>query len=377
MSKWLLRGALVLAWLGPMGCADTKFESAPNATCVQYQRDFGQGGCVVTPSGYQFNYRVTSGEVDMLFVDDNSGSMYPEQVEMANRFPGFLDSIYRLDYRIAVITTDIYNNGGGFLSFPNGGKYLSNKSRVIDAKHNENITQFQNTIKRSETIDCDTFRIKYPGADDPDWCPSGDERGIYAMNLAIARGDQRSFFRSGGHLAVVILSDEDERSNGGNFSGFELQELDTPLSFVQRTKTYLGATKSVSVHSIIIRPGDTYCHSLQNSQSGVKGFYGYSYAALSNPDQALRNAGNIVGGELGNICSSNYTTELGNIAARLNQHQPPVLPCMPENGQVQVSYDPSPGVAISYSIDSSRRLHLSPVPTAGQHVNLSFKCKYL
>ncbi len=370
MNKWLIRGLLFSALFGPIACSDNSFNSAPNAVCAAIKRDFGSGGCVYTPSGYQFNYSVTSGEVDMLFVDDNSGSMYQEQVKMADRFPGFLDSIYRLDYRIAIITTDIYNNGGGFLDFPNGSKFLSNVSRAIDAKHTENISYFQTTIKRQETLNCDSSGYQN--------CPSGDERGIYAMNLAIARPEQKSFFRTGGHLAVVILSDEDERSNGGNFQDYPLETLDTPLSFAQRTRQFLGTTKSVSVHSIIIKPGDTNCFNIQNSQAGMKGFYGYAYAALSQPSAEFRAAGNIGDGELGSICSTNYTTELGNIAARLNQHKPPVLPCVPENNQIAISYDPAAGQQITYTINpATRELILSTTPQAGQKVNLSFSCKQL
>ena len=276
MNKWLIRSLLFSAAMGPIACSDSAFQSAPNATCVQYQRDFGAGGCAATSNGYHFSYRVTSGEVDMLFVNDNSGSMYQEQVKMAERFPGFLDSIYRLDYRIAIVTTDIYQNGGGFLTFPNGSKFLANTSRLMDGRHSENIGHFQNTIKRQETLNCDLSGYQN--------CPSGDERGIYAMNLAITRPDQRSFFRAGGHLAVVILSDENERSSGDPniHPDYPIQRLDTPLSFVENTKQYLGTTKSVSVHSIIIRPGDAECFNLQNSQgSGTKGYYGTYYAQLS------------------------------------------------------------------------------------------------
>lgn len=368
MSRWFWRIVAVLFWLGPLGCSNVKFKSSPNPTCQQYAREFGPGGCVLNPDGiFSFNYSVTTGEVDILFVDDNSGSMYTEQTEMANRFPGFLDSIYRLDYRLAMITTDITANGGGFLSFPNGQKTIANSSRQQDATHQENIDHFQKTIKRPETLTCDSSGYQS--------CPSGDERGIYALNLAIERSDQRSFFRSGGHLAVVILSDEDERSNGGNIAGHPLEALDKPLSFVQRAKQFLGATKTVSVHSIIIRPGDSGCHTTQNSQANVRGDYGYSYAELSEPSTDLKNEGPIVDGVLGSICSNNYTTELGDISAKLKQHLEEIqLPCSPLDGDVKLSYEPSPG-PIVYSIDSTNRLHLNPVAPVGTKVNLSYRCK--
>lgn len=336
--------------------------------CQAYQSEFGTGSCVLTPEGYnQFRYTVTVGEVDILVIDDNSGSMYPEQVEMANRFPGFLDSLVRLDYRIAITTTDVKNNGGSFLNFPNGQKYIYNSSRVADSRHYDNIDLFQRTIKRPETELCDSSGYTN--------CPSGDERGIYAMNLAIERSDQRSFFRPGGHLAVIVLSDEDERSNGGQITGYPLENFDLPETFVSRTKQFLGATKSVSVHSIIIKPNDTQCFDIQNSQTGVRGYYGYKYAELSSPTAALKGESNLMTGTLGSICSNNYTTELGSIANRINQTVKSIqLPCHPVDDEVEVVFDPSPSQQIYYTIGSDNRLELTPAASAGTKVSLKYKC---
>lgn len=361
----------MLAWTGPViGCSGVAFDTKPNKLCEQYNSEFGSSGCVVRPDGFnQFNYTVTTGKVDIVIVDDNSGSMYTEQVEIADRFPGFLDSISRLDYRLAIITTDVTTNGGGgFLSFPNSEKFLYNTSRSMDARHSDNITQFQNTIKRPETLACDSSGYTN--------CPSGDERGIYALNQAIERADQRSFFRPGGHLAVVVLSDEDERSNGGQFPGYPMETLDQPVSFAARSKQFLGISKSVSVHSIIIAPGDTQCFNTQNSQPGVKGFYGYNYAALSLPDNNLKSQSNLMDGVIGSICSSNYTAELGNIAAKLNDTVKVIqLPCRPHEDKVDVAFDPVPAQQIYYSIDADNRLNLNPAAPAGTKVSLSYKCK--
>lgn len=367
---WTWRLLAILAWVGPIGCSDVAFESLPNSTCLQFQREFGANGCVPdNGTGFNnFNYKVSVGEVDIVFVDDNSGSMYTEQVEMANKFPGFLDSIFRLDYRLAIMTTDVTSNAGGFLSFSNGAKVLANSSRSKDATHSQNITMFQQSIKRSETLTCDTSNYSN--------CPSGDERGIYALNASLERGDQRSFFRPGGHLAVVILSDEDERSNGGNIPGYPLETLDLPLTFAQRTKQFLGQTKTVSVHSIIIKPNDASCLSAQNNQAGVKGYVGNLYAQLSQPNNQLRAAGNLVDGALGSICSTNYTTELGNIAAKINQTLKTVqLPCRPFDDVVNVSFDPAPAQQIYYTIDADNRLQLSSPAEAGTQMTLAYKCK--
>jgi len=359
---------LFLLSLAP-ACTDVSFEALPNPTCVQYAREFGPEGGILNPNGYyEFKYSVTTGEVDILLVNDNSGSMYPEQVEMAQRFPGFLDSIYRLDYHLAMVTTDTASNGGVFLKFPNGASFLANSSRTMDAVHATNISFFQQTVKRPETLTCDSSGYTS--------CPSGDERGIYALNLAMDRADQKSFFRPGGHLAVIILSDEDERSNGGLIPGYPLENYDLPQSFVSRAGQALGASKSVSVHSIIIRPGDASCFSAQNSQSGVKGYYGTQYAALSSPGADLLAAGPIKQGTLGSICSSNYTAELGQISNYVNQATNHIqLPCKPMDGVVQVAFDPAPSGGVSYSVDQSNLLTLSPSAPAGTKVSLEYRCQ--
>ncbi len=373
MKSWIWRILVMLAWMGPVGCSNVGFESKPNRICVQYQNAFGPAGCVLDPSGFNvFNYHVNVGEVDILIVNDNSASMHKEQSEMAARFPGFLDSIHRLDYRIGMITSDWRPeaNGGGLLTFPNGQKMLANSSRLMDTTHSNNIGYFQTTVKRQETLDC------YASGYDPSVCPTGDERGIYALNLALDRPDQRGFFRPGGHLAVIILSDEDERSNGGNFSGYPLESYDLPLTFVSKTKQILGATKTLSVHSMIIRPGDYACFNAQNQQANVKGFFGNLYAALSMPNNELKAAGQIIDGTLGNICSNNYTNELGDIAAKINQTLRMIqLPCQPYQNDVQVSFFPIPGEQIYFSVDADNRLQLSPPAPAGTTVSLSYKCK--
>ena len=371
MKHWIWQILALLVVLGPVGCTDVAFKSRTSQACLQFQQDFGGTDCSVDPNGLtSFHYSLNVGVVDILVVDDNSTSMYPEQSEMALRFPGFLDSVSRLDYRLAIITTDWKKDPGGFLSFPNGQKSIANASRIIDATHTSNISQFQATIKRDETVKCEAS-----GFTDPN-CPTGDERGIYNLNKALERSDQRAFFRPGGHLAVIILSDEDERSNSGGFSGYPLEELDQPLKFVQNTKLILGATKTVSVHSIIIRPGDVSCFNTQNQQPGVKGFYGTLYSQLSLPGSDLKAAGNIIPGGTGSICSSNYTTELGDIASKINQTLKTIqLPCRPDQDHVDVTFTPAPVDQIYYSIDVDNRLQLTPAAPAGTKVSLAYKCK--
>ncbi|MBX7231729.1 MAG: hypothetical protein K1X29_06550 [Bdellovibrionales bacterium] len=350
------------------GCSKVQFDSLPNPLCQRINNIYGADACILSKSGIAtLKYGMSFGSVDILIVDDNSGSMYTEQTEMANRFPGFLDSLSRLDYQLAIITTDVTNNAGQFISFPNGLKYIGNNSRVIDAKHYNNISQFQQTIKRPETFTCDTSGYTQ--------CPSGDERGIYALNKAISRTDQSGFFRFSNHLAVIILSDEDERSNGGQIQGYPIEELDLPKTFANNIKTYLGDTKTVSVHSIIIKPNDSSCFSQQNSQNRVKGEYGNYYAALSQPSFDIKSGGNILDGTLGSICSSNYTNELGNIANHVgNNVKTLALPCQPIDKLVDITFDPAPNYPVTYSVDDYQRLTFNQYIAPGTELKIELHC---
>lgn len=356
------------------------FSALPAPSCVAMNAAHGANSCVQNPSGVQnYDYTVATGDVDILFINDNSGSMYTEQQKMANQFPGFLDSIHRLSYQIAITSTDVSGGAEGqdgrFFSFRSGLKVLKNSSRIKDSTHYENIPLFQNTIKREETLRCPN----QPG------CPSGDERGIYAAVRSLERVENRDFFRPSGHLAIVVLSDEDVRSSGGGAPGSEVNggpispsymatEKDLPEALVAKAKEILPPTKNFSVHSIIIRPGDTICHYNQNNQGGgVKGFYGTQYARLSNPTGALMALGPIKPGTLGNICSPNYTQEMGQIAQYLKTSELQ-LPCAPTSGTLRVTYlDPVPANQSEFLNDRNQIL-FSPALEAGHRVRLQFTC---
>jgi len=363
------------------GCSKVSFNSLPPEACSALNSSHGTSACTAGPQGTEnYKYTVATGSVDLLFIDDNSGSMYTEQAKMATQFPDFLDTISRLSYHIAITSTDVSNGGlgqdGRFFLFGNGGNVLSNSSRQKDSTHQQNISLFQNTIKRSETLTCPNGPA----------CPSGDERGIYAAVRALQRVENRDFFRADAHLAIVILSDEDERSSGGGAPGSEVNggaispdyratSNDLPETLVAVAKEVLPPTESFSVHSIIIRPGDTVCHTAQNSQGGgVKGFYGTQYARLSQAASSLMNLGPLKPGTLGNICSSNYTAEMGQIAQYL-MTSVIQLPCRPIDGTLRVTYMDSVAANQTEFVNANDQLQFSPALAAGSRVQLEFSCQ--
>jgi hypothetical protein len=129
------------------------------------------------------------------------------------------------------------------------------------------------------------------------------------------------------------------------------------------------------VHSIIIDPNDsTGCYADQNSQDGVKGFYGTQYARLSRPTSALMNLGPLKPGTVGNICSLDYTQQMGDIARYLKTAKVQ-LPCRPLDGSLKVTYLDSSAPNQNEFITASNELQFSPPIPAGSRVQLEFSCQ--
>jgi hypothetical protein len=380
--------SLVLVAAGIVaGCSDVGFKSVPKLSCSDIARDQNTT-CENKPNFVQVTFTFGVGDVDILFVDDNSGSMFMEQQKMANAFPNFLSTLSNLFYQIAIVTTDVSASPGNAAPRPangNGafqdGKFLvfqdeqkvSSGLTMIDRSTPNAESLFRGTIQRQESLDCDKSGFLAAA------CPSSDERGIYAANLAIKRGNKK-FFRPGAHLAVVVLSDEDERGQGGVKVGDpQLEADDLPVSLLTSLSEFYP-TKSLSVHSIVTN--DEACRKLQTqtSQYGGKptlGFIGLQYMALSSPTADLLSVGNLLNGVVGSICADNYVSQMGNVGLNIRDNTdnaPKQLACTPDPSEMKVVTNPT-GYEnqIQYSIDSQNRIVFSNLPT-GVKVSFSYEC---
>ncbi len=382
--KWNYGFILIaLAVYNYLGCAPIEFSRDPN-----YNKCQNSGIECQTENGldkFSYPFQAGSGTVDILIVDDNSGSMSFEQKHMAERFSTLLSSIKSLDYHIAITTTDISNpktnpprpinqNGalqdGNLIPFPNGQKFITR-----DTPDKENA--FLSIIKRPETETCETWLTstaarsmrKSNSAYQEQYlanCPSGDERGIYAANLAISKNDS-GFIREGAHLAVIFLSDEDNRSfghltlDGSQRDEYFLEDLDRPDIFVSGLRKKLGEQKTISTHAVVVRPGDTQCLRSQSGQLGtnkfgetiISGFEGKTYANLVK----------ITNGTLGDICSKDYAKELGVIGASIQKQNTIQLPCAdgtPKKVNIQPTGDTEP---INYTVVGSTVTFEKDIPS--------------
>jgi hypothetical protein len=376
--KILIAPALAAIYVG---CSPVNFAKDGEINRCQ---NFGQS-CIVQNGKDYFEYSVTAtgGLVDILIVDDNSASMYFEQARLATRLSNFIQNLenQKADYRIALTTTDISSsenpprainqNGalqdGKLIKFPNGEYFLTNTSGTLAQKDE----WFKQTISRQETISCETFiknnygKSGYSSSYDT-YCPSGDEKGVYAANLVV-KNNPGSFIRKDAHLAIIFLADEDEAvsydTNGTPVP--HLADLDQPDSLISNVSTVYGASKLLSAHSLVT--ASQACFTEQNNQMsayGIRGSYGWNYAKVSQKTQ----------GFIGDICAADYTTQLGQISTNiLNKVNSVPLACeKPTDLTVNISGQ----TGVTYTV-SGRELKFSQQLAPGTTASLKYTCETL
>lgn len=366
-----------------VACSPVKFNKvAGENDCANVG---GQAACIQSCDAngacfadYDIKKQVGKGVADILFIDDNSGSMSPEQQRMADSFPTFMSSISATDYRVAITTTDVtgvsrasgqpvspYPAGrdGSLVDFGSGaGKFLTPTSGNVDAL-------FKGQIKRQETLTCEASNYSSGS------CASADERGIYAAYLAAAKNES-GFIRSSGHMAIIVLADEDVRSNlycdgksssTACLSNFNLQTQDKPAFFLEDFKKRFP-NKTISVHSIIVN--DSSCQSAQTGQLGnpnIVGSIGTQY----------RNLSQMTGGVVGSICASNYQSQLGTIGSMItDQINNIAFACAPYQGQFALYINGSPANSSQYTVDQSKWvIDFTTALSANTQIQLTYKCK--
>ena len=359
-----------------IGCSPVKF-ALDDSKCKDK-------GCVVINGQYSFNYSVTAGlgKVDILIVNDNSASMSFEQARLAPRFANFISDLdtRNIDYRIGMTTTDVSSSKAGtLLSFKEGIPYLM-------PSHQDRVTLFNQTIQRPETLACEKFIanwIRNNGGNRDSInsdayskgyaqnCPSGDERGVYAANLVI-NNNPSNFIRPDAHLAVIFLSDEDERSSLYTTQGYKLEQMDQPAYLVSNVKEKLGSDKynSLSVHAIVVKDQNCLTHQSNQALDNYSPTAGLVMGSIGNVYLSFTNQG---WGNAADICSEDYAGQLGEIRSKITDRIKDImLNCVdPQELQVSVS-----GNSLPYTLEH-KTLKFSQYLAPGTKVTLTYKCESL
>lgn len=283
----------------------------------------------------EFTIQSNGEMIDIIMIIDNSPSMREEQRRMADRFRNFIDTLEGLDWQLAIITTHAKSGNqpwayGRFAPFErfNNSPYIN-----ADTPNLEDV--FSRNVRRRET-------------------GTSDEEGIKNMYLAIQRPENQFFFREHAHLVSIIVSDEDERSNGTR-----LRLENTPENLLETIAAQFGPQKTYTHHSIIHEPGIPF----QCRQVGDH-FHGVTYARLSE----------LTGGVTGDICDNDYAETLENIGEDIKQDSySAALRCAPV-GSVEVTLTPMPDKTIRYGVIGNK-LKLIPYPPKGTQVKVDYFCE--
>lgn len=307
---------------------------------------------------YEQPVLTSNNKVDLLVVFDDSNSMLPDNTKLAQRLQNFVGDLTTsgIDWQMCSVVThseDVNSNGVYYWGASKKWVgYLGSPQWVLKLGAPDPYAIFTNTV----------------AAIGAGWANTDDERGIKAAWWNAEYSPYNGCYRSDASIAVIVISDEDERSVGGDesqvFYNGELKYLeadDTPQGYVTKIKQTFGNDKRFTVNSIIVKPGDAACIAAQDSE-GSKSHYGYKYNELSQ----------LTNGAVGSICASDYSSSLYYFKDKIvNSLASVPLECAPV-GDVVVTIAPSMGGAVTRIENNA--LIFNPAVPVGRTIKLEYKC---
>lgn len=219
--------------------------------------------------------QLTDNKIDILWVVDDSGSMSEEQNLLAQNFSnfiGFADSL-GVDYQVAVTTTEVNDAVSGEIWACSGFNRIltpSDTNRVQAFQCAANVTNPPNGNSR-------------PNSGGSDEQEAGLQAARIALDVPVVNGANAGFLRQDARLAVIIVSDEEDQSDGS---------VNLYVDFFRNLKGFRNP-QLVSVSAIA---GDVP----GGCATAAEG------ARYLNAVQAL-------GGQFGSVCSASWQTMLQNI----------------------------------------------------------------
>ena len=203
-----------------------------------------------------------TGPLDILIVMDNSGSMKQEQANLSTKLSKLLTYVADSNWRISVVTTDPADGCG---------------QHIVTKGDPDVETAFADAITRGIE-------------------GSGNERGILqAVNGLSCDGG--SWLRPNSTLATLIVSDEDNCSDGTKCNGQAWQSADY---LIDHLKTIRVPGVNARVYGLIWHPDDNSCTDALR-QATVYG-------------EAIQKGG----GSYGAICDADYSSTLEQISQNLS-----------------------------------------------------------
>ena len=256
-----------------------------------------------------FVQRASDTPVDIIVVVDDSPSMSKERKKLGERIGSFINSLNGVDWRIAVTTTDVSDDG------PQGS-----------------FVDIEGTTSKVLTQAVPNYKEKFLATVEKKRSASSSEQPLAATILAAAKNsvENAGFFRSDASLSMIYISDEDEKSRGGSSA--------TKPATVLSSVSALWPKKLFATYGIIVEPGDEDC--LNQGGSVAKHYYGTHVSELSR----------LTGGLTGSLCADDYGPTLSAIGQKVRKLNDTFeLKSAPEAGSVVIEL--APAQDIKWSMD--------------------------
>ena len=260
-------------------------------------------------------------KLDMVIVVDTSESMNHNQAKLGAKFGQLISSFDGLDWQMAFINADnshpkVSADGyhGVFYNLEDAtGEILDDAGSTINILTSEISNPhevFLNTINRKG-------KSQRVSRDDPNsYQDSGTEAPLntFIESINLRNNENSGFFRQDSTLATIILSNEDEFSDGQPTQGTN----DAGETVIIQPKNYqdvfntvtgaFGSLKSFVAYGIIVKPGDEACRSSESSgsQTDTPSYSTFIHQLVLETK-----------GQSGSICDSDYSQTLSNISSHL------------------------------------------------------------
>ncbi|MEK2690176.1 hypothetical protein [Bdellovibrio sp. GT3] len=299
-------------------------------------------------------------QVDFLIVFDDSNSMLPDLKKLAAGMGDFVASLESsgIDWQMCMTNTRAMNSVWGYSSDWVGYSPASGVPAYLLKKGASNLGSiFENTVT--------AMTIGGSG--------SADERGLKATYNHFALSGSNGCYRPGAALSVILISNEDERSVGGDpakvkandavGSLIPLEAEDQPENVLAMAKNRFGNDVRFTFNSIIVKPGDKSCEAMQDAASASPSHEGVYYEKLSV----------LTDGGVGSICDSSFANNLNTFRDKIvNSMTHMTLQCVPAAGTVQIKINGS--AFTKFSVSGNILKFNSPL-VEGTKIDLAFDCQ--
>jgi hypothetical protein len=314
-------------------------------------------------------------KVDILLVIDDSGSMKTDQLKLASKMSGFAAQLESasvpMDWQMCVTVTRDQLISGKY--------YWGASVNWVGYTPASGTPQYVLKKGTSGLNDIFTKTINAIGAG---VAGSGDERGIKAAYHHFYNGEPgvagtSGCYRKDAAVAVIVISDEDERSVGGDCTRVKtamnedpatcraLETTDQPNTLLTQAKSVFGTNARFTFNSIVVT--ESTCEQTQDSTADEKGdkapsHIGNKYLEMSR----LSNGG------IGSICAADFSSNLNVFKDKIaNSLSTLTLECAPVTGSLTVVIN---GVATTDYTLNGANLKFNSAVVEGKTVTMSYKC---